>query len=946
MFEAVFEKIKEFFSNRTRILFIVLLVLFSRLVVRCYELQILNSEEYAEDYVLKLEKETLTSSARGNIYDRYGNLLAYNELCYILTIEDNGKYDKEHPKNKTLNAMLAQIITNIEACGDQIDNNFGIVLNSKGNYVFRNQGSAQKRFKADVFGLSSASELAYDEKLGYDQALADPDQIMKYLMGPDRFNISDEYDKKLAYEITVIRFSLAQNNYQKYLTTTISSNISPESMAYIEEHLPEFQGVEVKETSIRKYVDSKYFAHIIGYTGMISPEEYEELSAVNKNYERTDVVGKSGIEEYMESYLQGKKGVQKVYVDSMGNLLEVISETPSRAGDDVYLSIDMFLQEAVYELLEQELAGVVYSKIVNAKEWNGENDIMIPIYDVYCALINNMVIDTDHFSMEDASDNEVSTLNIYEQRKSQALEELKRQLLTEEGCVYDTLPEEYQKYSTYVVRYLKSNDIFDSSMINSDTEMQTQWTSEKLSVNNYLRWCIDQNWIDITYFTGSSKYIDSDEIYANMVDYIIQNFENDKGFENLVYNQLIMDDTISGNTLCKILYDQKVLSDDDDISQSFLNGGMSSYYLLTNKIKTLDLTPGQLGLDPCSASSVITDTQTGEILACVTYPGYDNNRMANSVDAEYYYYLNNTGSNPLYNYATQQRTAPGSTFKPISAIAGLSEHVITTDETIVDEGIFTKLNNSIKCWIYPANHGAENLAGAITDSCNYYFNEVGYRLSFKNGDYDANLGIEKLTKYASMFGLNEKTGIEIEEYAPSIATEYPITAAMGQSNHNFTTISLARYVTALATRGTVYKYTLLSKVTDSEGNVIKEYKPEVINQINSVSGYDWDVIQQGMRGVVANSSTWTDFPVMVAGKTGTAQQVTTRGNHALFIGFAPYYEPKVSIATRIAYGYTSHNAAEVSRNILSYYFKLEDTDILLSGNAQEIENAGTNGFTD
>lgn len=946
MFDSFIDKIKEFFANRTLILLIILAILFSGLIFRCYKLQILDSEMYAEDYEMKLEKETLTASSRGNIYDRYGNLLAYNELSYILTIEDNGTYDKAHPKNKTLNAMIATIITAIEERGDEIDNDFGIILNSKGNFAFRNQGITQKRFKADAFGLSSYNDLAYDEELGYDQALASADQIMEYLMGESRFNVSTEYSKELRYKITVVRYRLSQNNYQKYLTTTIASNITPESVAYIKEHLSEFQGIEVKEASLRKYVDSEYFAHIIGYTGTISPEEYEEFSKLDSNYERTDAVGKSGIEEYMESTLQGKKGIQKVYVDSMGNLLEVIKETPATPGNDVYLSIDMFLQEAVYNLLEQELAGVIYSKIINVKEYESESDIMIPIYDVYKALIDNMVIDTDHFEKEDATENEVNTLNLYEQRKAVALEELKNQLLSENGYEYDTLSEEYQKYSTYVVRYLKSNGIFDTTLINNDLEMQTKWTSEELSVNNYLRWCIDQNWIDITYFTGSSKYIDSDEIYANMVDYVISNFEDDKGFTKLVYNQLIMEDSISGNTLCKLLYDQKVLDDQDDVSQAFLDGSISSYYLLTRKIQTLDLTPGQLGLDPCSASCVLTDTKTGEVLACVTYPGYDNNKMANSVDANYYYYLNNTGSNPLYNYATQQRTAPGSTFKPVSAAAGLAERVISAEETIYDEGIFTKLNNSIKCWRYPANHGAENLASAITDSCNYYFNEVGYRLSFRNGEYDADLGIEKLTKYASMFGLDEKTGIEIEEYAPSIADEYPITAAMGQSNHNFTTIVLARYATALATRGDVYKYTLLSKITDSEGKEIQTFNPEIIKHVDVLSAYDWDSIHQGMRGVVANSSTWADFPVMVAGKTGTAQQVKTRGNHALFIGFAPYYEPTVSIATRIAYGYTSHNAAEVSKNILSYYFKLEDTDLLLSGEAQEVTNTGTNNFTD
>ena len=157
------------------------------------------------------------------------------------------------------------------------------------------------------------------------------------------------------------------------------------------------------------------------------------------------------------------------------------------------------------------------------------------------------------------------------------------------------------------------------------------------------------------------------------------------------------------------------------------SGSISAYNFIREKIKNLEITPAQLALDPCTGSCVITNVRTGELLALVSYPGYDNNRLANTMDAEYWASLRNDRSNPLYNYATQERTAPGSTFKMVSATAGFAENVIDTEMQIKDEGRFTRLEEKgPKCWIYPSStHGLINVSEAIRDSCNYYFYETG-----------------------------------------------------------------------------------------------------------------------------------------------------------------------------------------------------------------------------
>ena len=367
---------------------------------------------------------------------------------------------------------------------------------------------------------------------------------------------------------------------------------------------------------------------------------------------------------------------------------------------------------------------------------------------------------------------------------------------------------------------------------------------------------------------------------------------------------------------------------------------------LKEKIQNLEITPGQLALDPCTASCVITDVKTGELKALVSYPGYDNNMLANTVDADYFAKLQTDESRPMYNHATQERTAPGSTFKMVTATAGLGEGIITPSTKINNQGKFKLVDNEPECWIYPASrHGWMDVTNAIRVSCNYFFYQVGYDLSLVGNTYSDPTGIRKITDYAKAYGLGDTTGIEIPENKPEIADQFPVMASIGQSNHNYATVQLARYVTAVANKGTVYNYTLLKQMTDHNGKVIETYEPTVKNKMENIADSSWKAIQNGNRLVVANLAEFKDFPIVVAGKTGTAQQVKTRGNHALFVGYAPFKDPEISIATRIAYGYTSHNAADVSAQILKYYFKLEKADNLLTGRAKNVGDSA-NGITD
>ncbi len=929
------------------------------LLLRLFQLQIINGADSQSDYLMRVIKTRSLNSTRGNIYDRNGKLLAYNELAYGITIEDNGSYSGNgelsatQVKNRSINEDIAQILHTMDQNGDAIDNDFSITLTEDGNYEFTVSGTKLQRFRADVYGESDMDKLGYNEKLGYDTATATPEQIMEYLGGTNSncFDISETYDKKDAYRITIIRYKMRQNSYQKYIAATIASDVSEETVAYVSEHADELQGVEITEDTIRRYNDSKYFAHLIGYTGQIDEEEFIAFGGEEEGseYSRTDTVGKSGIEQYMDTELKGKKGEEKLYVDNMGKELETIERTEPVAGNDVYLSIDMDLQEAVYDLLEQEIAGIVYSKIINAKtyEASGSSDIKIPIDDVYYALINNNVIRMEHFAAEDASDTEKKVYKSFCKRRKKVLGEIEKELTGSQPTPYENLSEDMQIYMSYIVSMLTDQQIIVTDKIDWNDETYIAWKNDEISLQEYLYHVIGAQWFDITKFPADSRYSDSEELYRVLVDYILDELEEDDGFCKRIYKYMIRDNVIDGVQVCLILYDQEVLDYDDEMIAELKNHTLSPFDFMMERIKNLEITPAQLALDPCTGSCVLTDVQTGELLACVTYPGYDNNRLANTVDSAYFASLMSDLSSPFYNNATQQKTAPGSTFKMVTATAGLTEGVISTSTLIEDKGKFEKVEDGPKCWIYPGStHGKINVSEALRDSCNYFFYELGWLFSQVGENYVESAGIKTLQKYAKLYGLDEKTGIETVESTPEIADAYPITAAIGQSNHNYTTIALSRYVTAVANSGTVYNYTLLSKLTDTEGNVLETYAPTVRNEMTEISASTWDAIHRGNRMVVENLECFDDFgDIEVAGKTGTAQQVQSRPNHALFVGYAPYRNPKISIATRIAYGYTSHNAADVSAKILKYYFDLEDADELLNGSAANVGN-NSNSFTD
>ena len=927
--------LSRFFEKRLYVLATVMFLLFSIIVIRVFSLQIVNGQAYQDNFVMLIEKPLIKEATRGNIYDCNGILLAYNELAYSVTISDSGSYRNNKAKAEVLNPQLAEISQMLHKNEETLYNEFKISY-IDGKYEFNVSGSQLKRFLADAFGQSSYDSLKYDEDYGFNQATATAEQVMQYLK--DSFYIDESYDEQTAYDIVVIRYAMKSTTFARYQPIVIAQDVSDKSVAYINEHLHEYEGIAIEEDMIRKYNDSIYFASLIGYTGKISDAEYAELSQKDESYTTDDTVGKSGLEQYYESFLRGTNGETVVYLDNKGRIQEVVSSTEPVAGCDVYLSIDWDLQKSTYLLLEQEIAGIVYSNIRSGN---------ISMTDVYFALIDNNVVDITQFDNEDATATEREVYQSFLVQQNEAIQMLDTQFYASSPLTNNEMSEELLDYVTYAIDLLKSDGILLTSKIDTTDSVYQKWKNGNLSPKEYLMHCITEQWIDISLLNVNSKYADTSEIYDAICNLITEEAKTDKKFAKYVYKYMVPKNEITGKQICMILFEQGALDYDDDTYAKIANGTITPSSFILEKINNIEITPAQLALDPCTGSCIITDVNTGEIKAMVSYPGYDNNRLANGVDAEYYALLNEDNSNPQWNYATQEKTAPGSTFKMLTATAGLSENILTTSREIMCDGVFEEVDNRPECHIWPGGtHGLEDLSEAIRDSCNLYFYTAGYDLSTKDtGVYNDANGIAYIQKYASIFGLDEKTGLEIAESESSVATEYPVMAAIGQSNNNMTTAALSRYVTAVST-GKLYDYQLMNKIVDCDGNVLVNYEPTFEDISATLSTDQWNTIRYGMNLVCQNMTRFADFEIQVAGKTGTAQQVKTRPNHALFVGYAPYDAPEISIATRIAYGYTSGNAAAVSKNILSVYFGKQTLDEILSLKAEGANSSLSNTITD
>ncbi len=349
--------------------------------------------------------------------------------------------------------------------------------------------------------------------------------------------------------------------------------------------------------------------------------------------------------------------------------------------------------------------------------------------------------------------------------------------------------------------------------------------------------------------------------------------------------------------------------------------------------------------DAKAGAAVVMNVNTGEVLAMASYPDYTPSDFVGGISNENWAKYRDNTSKPLVNKAMQNSYSPGSTFKMVTAIAGLESNTINLSTKINDTGIYKKYRDfQPRCWIYTdyhIGHGYLDVSGAIEKSCNYFFYETADKM-----------GIENLVKYAKYFGLGNKTGIELpSETAGALASKetwsklHPqnepwgpgqvLQAAIGQSDNEFSPLQMARYISMLANGGQKVDVSIVKTIRNADGS---EVSREEINQfINKKLGLEQDntenleinqnylkAVLEGMKSVTSDRSgtayiRFKDFDITVGGKTGSAEAPNNQV-HAWFVGFAPFEDPEIAIVVMVENGGHGNYTAEVVRDIMAEYF--------------------------
>ena len=331
------------------------------------------------------------------------------------------------------------------------------------------------------------------------------------------------------------------------------------------------------------------------------------------------------------------------------------------------------------------------------------------------------------------------------------------------------------------------------------------------------------------------------------------------------------------------------------------------------------------------ACAIVLNPNNGEILAMVSMPSYNNNSFAKGISQKEYQKLINNPDNPLFNRCISGEFPPGSTFKPIMAVAALEEKIINENTSFLSNG-----GLRISEWFFPdwkvGGHGTTNVRKAIAESVNTFFYYIGGGFNDFVG-----LGVDNIIKYCKLFGLGEQTGIDIINEAKGflpykewkkatkgerwyIGDTYHL--SIGQGDISVTPLQVANYTAVFANNGSLYKPHLVSQILASDDKKIKQVESTLIKR-DFVSKENIKIVREGMRQTVVAGSARSlqSVPVAVAGKTGTAQWAFNKPTHAWFTGFAPFDNPQVVITILVEQGGEGSSVAvPIAKEVLTWYF--------------------------
>lgn len=618
---------------------VAVLISFGILLARFYKLQVIDHEVYVADMRATTERQIEITAPRGEIYDRYGKPLAVNQAVSNLYYTSNLKLS-----DTEINTLLLQLIDLLENNGDTFIDEVPISLEEPFEYT-----GGQTTLNQFTYQIPYNNEAKRKILLTYTA-----EEMISYLQ--DMFQIPNHLAKTKVRQLIALRSQIYSCAYRQYEDVLLARHLSDATISYLKENDEQMPNLVVHAQPERFYPLGSMTSNVIGYTSGLTHEQYDTLK--NKGYSLFDVMGQMGIEKSFEDRLRGINGTATIEVDNMGRAMRTISETESVKGQDIYLTIDASLQEAIYHAVEKRLSEALILKL-KAPETYG-----ITGQDMLISLISCHNLDLNKESSE-----------------MPYLNRLKKRLET---------------------AYIQIDPLMRSKV--SEEELIIDWLSET------------------------------------------------------PMNEAIL------NEVLLALNEENVLRlDEEDISYLTAGKSIDLTTLFISHLAAGIIVPGQMAIDPFSAVAAMVDVKTGEVLSLVDYPSYDNNQMVGQFNT-YLQLINGDARSLLWQRSLKTLKAPGSTFKMVTALAGLEEGYVTKDTVIEDTGIYKDAGKPYpKCWYYTntgKGHGPLNLQEALGASCNYYFYEVAHRLG---GEHD---GISTLGKYMEKLGLTEKTGIELEEESP------------------------------------------------------------------------------------------------------------------------------------------------------------------------------------
>ncbi len=870
-----FNSIYNVISNRLIILAFVIFLCFMILVAKLYELQIVQGEFYLRNFRDKTVKTLVISAPRGEIFDKYGLPLAVNETSFAITMDPQIPLNDEELNDVIYNTILL-FEKNEETYIDELP------ITSSKPYEFTLQDPQINTWKTDMGFPSSRSNATAEESYNY---LLERFEIVTK---DENGNLTSKYPEEYQRSILSIRSSHYTQRYRKYNSITLAHSVKEETVSTIEEQPMVYKSVHSKVDAIRNYPEKEYMSHILGYIMTISEGEYQEYSKQNKEYTSNDIVGKDGLEKSFELELKGKNGSQTVELNNVGKITNVLQIDEPTDGNDIYTTIDSTLTKKTYDILETYLKDLLIANLTT----KSSRDTLITVTDFFksFARANNFLVEKIKKESADSSSQKV-----YNQVKD----------------YFNAMLEDYNRLS------------------------------EKARIDR----------LTLT---------DEDKELLNTYEYYLEyDMNNQKNF-SVMLGRAIGEGIIEEKDIILMMKELDIITLTDEEVENITNGDFNSLTIIIDKLNSFEITPQMTNLDPSTGSVVVLDVDTGEVISSVSYPSYDNNKLVNNFDNDYYYTVSQLDpTTPLLNRAFVEGRAPGSTFKMITAVTVLEDSPMTPQTTIYDRTYFTEAGLPYpKCWSN-ASHGSTNVSRALEVSCNYFFFKALYDMGNKAQGNEED-SINAINKYMVAFGLNDRTGVEITELADFAAEgqsiisspEYKryirsiynpdlsetelawydgdtVATAIGQAYNNYSAASMAKYIATLANRGKRMQLHFLDKVTDANGEVVEEFAP-VLEETVQMTEENYQAVLGGMRQVIVGSegsgrAAFKNFPITIAGKTGTAQQVSNRPDHSAFAAFAPYENPEVAIYVLVPFGnsYTlSSPASKISREVLDEYFML------------------------